>query len=123
MLTRDGRKHLYRIIQAVRLREFLEWDDIYRTAFDGPFERGIDFESNFRSGRISRKRAVLLYKWIAKNYPRDAVEFEYGMHSYLYSSAAFRSEDLDRFVDGRSGTRGRQTDSDHVRPPSSPSNE
>jgi 2,3-bisphosphoglycerate-independent phosphoglycerate mutase len=68
------RKTLYKYVKTVRDEDALEWSDIYRAAF-GHAETGIDYESNFRAGRMSRRKARKIIRWLEANYPEAAMKF------------------------------------------------
>jgi len=71
----QSRQILYRHLRKLVKDEFVEWNDIYKAAV-GSAERGTDYESNFRSGKISRKKAAKILIWLRSAYPDRATNLE-----------------------------------------------
>jgi hypothetical protein len=74
------RRILYRALKRIVDGTGSSWDAVYAGAFGRVTAAGIGYEDNFRAGKISRKKAALLYRWLRANHPRaaDAVDQDIG---------------------------------------------
>lgn len=68
----EERKVLYQALKRLIDGSAYSWDQVYAAAFGRPFAAGAGYEDNFRAGKIDRKKAAALYRWIAEHHPQAA---------------------------------------------------
>jgi hypothetical protein len=62
----SARKELYRAVKLVKDEQLLSWEEVYRSAFGKRADLGVDYEANFRHGRIARRRAYAINQWLVR---------------------------------------------------------
>lgn len=66
--SREERKELYQVVQAIRSSTGLSFDDIYKAAHGKAYARSIHDEANFRKGTIGHKKAAIIRRWVLDNH-------------------------------------------------------
>lgn len=66
--SKEERAGLYRVTRAVALASGQSIDVILDKAVGHTMLTGIDYQSNFRQGKIARPKAKLVYAWISKHH-------------------------------------------------------
>ena len=79
--TTEDRKILYRFAKHIRDYERWSFDRFLREALGSDEKVGLGYEDNFRSGRISRKKANLIYRWMCQNRPDQAHQLSLEIHA------------------------------------------
>jgi len=70
------RKALYRAVRRVMEETGLTLLGVIERAEGHPVHVGTGYDDNFRSGRISRRRAHHIYQWLARHHPARAAELD-----------------------------------------------
>lgn len=77
------RKALYRAIRETISEGRTNWAVLYEEVLGEEFAPGIDYEANFRAGRIARPKAASFYSWLSDNVPDRAAALVAELHSGL----------------------------------------
>lgn len=101
--TVEQRRQLYRATKRIVDAGFLTWRDLYRDALDRPGGFGKGYEDNFRSGRISRKNAARIARFLVERLSRPDLPIPAEFAPELLN--ADRLDDWDRLV-GRASRDG-----------------
>ena len=72
----EERRLLYRSIRKAIVRTDAGWDAVFKKAFGFALAVGEGYIDNFRSGKISRKRAHQLYEWLQREHVDLAAQLE-----------------------------------------------
>jgi len=83
--TRAEISALYKVVRRIATTEGLTMTAALDQAL-GSSARGRDYEANFRSGRIAKRNAALIFKWIDQTYPQHRALLEQ-QFSRLYGVA------------------------------------
>ena len=67
---------LYQVTKQILDENGLHWNYLYQDIVIPPFTPGVGYEGNFGAGKISRKKAHQIARWISKNYPAHAEKLE-----------------------------------------------
>lgn len=70
--TEHDRKQLYEVVLDYRKKTGLTWPEIFECAFPDSDMLSTDYEANFRKGKISRRRALMMSAWLEKSSPEGA---------------------------------------------------
>lgn len=70
----EDRQALYRVIRELVGTGRLTWAGLYRDALGT--SPGAGYEDNFRAGRIGRKSAAMIYRYLSDRFPDTARELE-----------------------------------------------
>lgn len=70
--TAEERKILYKAVKRIIDETPMAWHELYAAALGRQPSDGIGYEDNFRAGKISRKNAALIFRWIRAAHPDHA---------------------------------------------------
>lgn len=96
----EQRRQLYRVTKRIVDAGFVTWRDIYRDALDRPGGFGKGYEDNFRAGRISRKNASRIVRYLIERLTRPDAPIPLEFAPELLR--ADDVEDWDQLVDAAS---------------------